>query len=196
VSLVDTNDSWLTNSHLVVSSVGNGVVSSFNWSDGLSSSVHEPPLLIIPWLMVLDSESVVVVTDVLMPEEGSSGGHLRSQLEPNVVTEDWSVVTGTNLIQSPCLVEVIVAVPEGNVSVVMIVFTMNIKALSSVVLDVSSASIVPSDSLVDRTIVLLDVGSDSNSPVSSSLVRDGISSSCPGSNGLGSSVEGPPLFLV
>lgn len=55
----------------VSSSVRESVVSSQCWSNGSSSSVEDPPLSLIPWLMVLDSNLVLMSSDVLMPEEGS-----------------------------------------------------------------------------------------------------------------------------
>ena len=146
--------------------------------------------------MVLDSESEVVVTDVLVPEESSSGSHLRSQLEFNVITKDWSVVNSTLLVNLPSLVESIVAVVVDNVSVMRVRFSVNIEALTSVVADVSSRSVEPSDLLVDSSGVWLDVGSNVDSPVLSSLVRDSVTSFGPGSDGLGSSVKGPPLSVV
>ena len=144
----------------------------------------------------MDSESVVVVTDVLMPEEGSSASHLGSELELDVVTKNWSVVDGSSLVNLPSLVETLVAIPVNDMSVVVIVSTVDIQTFSTVVSNVSSRSVEPSDSLVDSSRVWLDVSSNTNSPVLSSLVRDSITSSSPGSNGLGSSVEGPPLLVV
>jgi len=75
VSLVDSNNTWLSVSHLVSSSVGDNPSLLGSSSDGLGSSIEVEPLSVVPWLVVLDSESVVVVSDVLMPEEGSSTAH-------------------------------------------------------------------------------------------------------------------------
>lgn len=51
--------------------VRNGIVSLVNWSDGSSSSVEEEPLLGVHWLMVLNSDSELVSTNVFMPEKSS-----------------------------------------------------------------------------------------------------------------------------
>ena len=42
-------------------------------SNGSSSSVEDEPLSVVLWLVVSDSESILVSTDMLMPEEGSEG---------------------------------------------------------------------------------------------------------------------------
>lgn len=57
------------------------VASSAIGSDGLSSSVESEPLLLIIWVKVLNSESELVSTNVLVPEEGSSFSHSASDLE-------------------------------------------------------------------------------------------------------------------
>ena len=75
MSLIDTNDSWLSVSHLESSSVGNDPVLLSSSSDGLGSSVEVEPLSVVPWLMVVDSQSVVIVSNVLMPEQGLSSTH-------------------------------------------------------------------------------------------------------------------------
>lgn len=61
--------------------VGDGIVSLQVWSDGSSSRVENEPLSLVPWLVIVDSKSVLVSTDVLMPEEGSSRSHSSSELE-------------------------------------------------------------------------------------------------------------------
>jgi hypothetical protein len=53
--------------------VGNGVTLVGEGSDGSSSSVEDEPLSVVLWVVVSDSESVLVSTDMLMPEEGSEG---------------------------------------------------------------------------------------------------------------------------
>ena len=72
MSLVDSNDTWVSMSHLVSSSVGDNPSSLVVSSDGLGSSVEVEPLSWVPWLVVLDSESVVVVSDVLVALTRSS----------------------------------------------------------------------------------------------------------------------------
>jgi hypothetical protein len=196
VSLVNSDDSWVTESHLVSSSVGDNPVFLSSSSDGLGSSVEVEPLSVVPWLVVVDSQSVVVVTNVLMPEQGSVAAHSGSNLESDSVTKDWSVIDSTLLVEPPSLVGTIVAVPEDDVSVMSVGVSMDIKALSSVVLEVSAAAVVPSDSVLVKTLVWSGSSSNSNSEVCTELVTNAVSSSSPGSDGLGSSVEGPPLLVV
>ena len=44
-------------------------------SDSLGSPVEDKPLSSVSWVVVLDSESVLLGTNVLMPEEGSVRSH-------------------------------------------------------------------------------------------------------------------------
>jgi len=106
------------------------------------------------------------------------------------------VVDSSNLVDPPGLVQSVVAVPEDDVSVVSVTLSVNIKALSSIVLDVSSGSVVPSDSILVEALVWSDVSSDSDSEVLSELVTNAVSSSVPGSDSLSSGIEGPPLLHV
>ena len=41
----------------------------------MGSSVEGPPLLLVGWVVVVDSESVLVCTNVLVEDEGSVVGH-------------------------------------------------------------------------------------------------------------------------
>jgi len=50
------------------------VTSGFR-SDGLGSSIESPPLLVIVRVVVSDSQSILVSTNMFMPEEGSVLGH-------------------------------------------------------------------------------------------------------------------------
>lgn len=75
LSSVLSDDSWGVVSESIACVSGHGVVSSGPWSDGLGSVIEGPPLLVVHWVVVLDSESVHVSTDVLVPEEGSSAWH-------------------------------------------------------------------------------------------------------------------------
>jgi len=54
---------------------GDDLVSVSHSSDGLGSPVEGPPLSVVTWVVVLDSQSVLVRSDVLMPEEGSVSAH-------------------------------------------------------------------------------------------------------------------------
>lgn len=70
-----SDDSSSVDLESLSSLVGDGIVSFVNWSNGSSSSVKEPPLSDVPWLMVLDSESKLISTNMFMPEESSSVSH-------------------------------------------------------------------------------------------------------------------------
>ena len=70
--------------------------------------------------------------------DSSSVSSVRSDLESNVVSEWLSSVDSKALVDVPGLVKTIVAVVEDNVSVLRVRVSMDIKALSSVVLEVSS----------------------------------------------------------
>lgn len=54
---------------------GHSLSSVALWSDGLSSSVEDKPLLDVSWVVVLDSQSVLVTSDVLSHDKGSSVFH-------------------------------------------------------------------------------------------------------------------------
>jgi len=88
-----------------------------------------------------------------------------------------------SLVNVPGLVEAVVAVPEDDVSVVVVVSTMNIEALTSIVSDVSSGSSVPGDSLVDLTSPWSDSGGDADSVLLTILVGNDVVSSSEGSDG-------------
>jgi len=69
--------------------VRDSIVSSPLRSDGTSSSVEVEPLLDVSWEVGLDSESVLVTSDVLCNSDSSSSSHLGSDLESLVVVEWW-----------------------------------------------------------------------------------------------------------
>jgi hypothetical protein len=117
-------------------------------------------------------------------------------LEGDSLADHFSWPLNRSLVDVPSLVLTIVAVPEDHVSVLGVGFSMDIKALSSNVSDVSVGSVEPKGSLGVVSSVLSDGSSDSNSELVSSLVGNSVVSSGPGSDGLGSPVEGPPLSVV
>jgi hypothetical protein len=79
---------------------------------------------------------------VLMVEQGSSALHLGLDLE-SLSISDWVSWEGSRSgVDGPSLVGVVVASPPGNVSVVRVASSVNIKALSWDVSDVSSVSSV------------------------------------------------------
>jgi len=199
--LIDFSNPWSDNSgnsNSVSLSflVRDGELSSTGRSDGSSSLVEDEPLLTLTWHVVSDSESVLVSTNVLVPEQSLSSSHLGSELESDTVTEWLFWVLDASLINEPGLVLTVMAVPEDNMSVVSVRSTMNVKTFLSVVSDVSVSTVVPSDSLEVLVGVLSDSGSDSNSELVTSLVGDDVASSSPSSDSLGSRIEGPPLLVV
>ena len=158
----------------MTSLVGDGVVSSPHGSDGVRSSVEGEPLLVLPWGIISDSESILVSSNVFGDLKSSVGSHSRSDSESDSIGVDWSSSDLTSGVKSPTLVGIVVAVPVDNMSSVSVRSTMNIKALSSVVLDVSSASVLPSES--DGVVGCFERSHDSslsNSESLSSLVSEG-----------------------
>lgn len=143
-----SSSSGNTNSETLSLLVGNDVVSSGPGSDGLGSPVESEPLFVVLWVVVSNSESILMSTDVLVPEEGSVSWHSGFNLELNTVGEWVSWVSVSNSINVPGLVETIMAIPEDNVSMVMVVSTMYIKALVGNVSNVSSWSTEESHLLV------------------------------------------------
>lgn len=63
-------------------------MSSVPCSHRVSSSVIDPPSLWFSWVVVHDSQSVVVVSNVFVPEQVSASSHSRSDLE-SLVAIDW-----------------------------------------------------------------------------------------------------------
>ena len=121
---------------------------------------------------------------MLSSVESSLASSLVLDLEFHSVTEWLVAVLWSSLVKEPSLVSTVVAVPEDDVSMVGVGSTVDIEALSSVVLDVSVVTVNPSNLLSVQSSVWLDVGSNSNSELVSSLVRDGIVSSREGSDGV------------
>lgn len=117
-------------------------------------------------------------------------------MESSVVIDWLSWVSPSELIDLPSLVQSIVAVPEGNVSVVYISSSINIETFSIQGSDSSSWVVEPSHLLVN--LISPDSGNSnlSNSVSISLSVRDGIVSSPERSNRSGSVVECPPLSSV
>jgi len=64
----DSGSTWFV---VLTILVGEGVVLLHHWTDGSGSPVEEPPLLVIVWLVVLNAESELVTTNVLVPEQSS-----------------------------------------------------------------------------------------------------------------------------
>ena len=60
-----------SNSELLTSLVGKSIISSCPGSDCLCSVIESEPLLVVLRVIVSDSQSELVATNMLMPEEGS-----------------------------------------------------------------------------------------------------------------------------
>lgn len=166
--LVDLSSPWSddggnTNSEFVSVLVGDGVTSVGPGSDGSGSLVEDEPLSVVLWLVVSDSESVLVSSDVLLPVQGSEGAHSRFDLESSVVWKWLSWIGVGSLVDIPGLVQTVVAAPHDGVSQVSVDVSVDIKAELVVELDVLSRSVVPND-LLD---LFSSVGSDDNSNSSS-----------------------------
>ena len=153
-------------------------------------------MVAVEGLVVLDSQSVLMSSNVLVDRQGSVVTHLGSDLESDSVVEWLSSPVDVLLIDVPALVETVVAVPEDNMSVVSVGSTVNIEAFATVVSDVSSLSRVPLDSLGVVTSPWSDGGSNSDSEALTLLVSNDHVSLVENSDGLSSSVEGEPLFVL
>jgi len=92
----------------------------------------------VPWLMVVDSKSVLTSTNVFMPEESSSVSHSCSDLESNFIVQWLSWPLLGSLVNPPGLVETVVAVVIDNPSLISVGFSVNIETFLCVVSDVSS----------------------------------------------------------
>jgi hypothetical protein len=45
------------------------------WSDSLGSGVKLPPLIAVEWIVVSDSQSELVSSDIFFPEQSSMSSH-------------------------------------------------------------------------------------------------------------------------
>jgi len=176
--------------------VGDGERSLASSSDGSGSLIENEPLLLTLWVVVSDSESVLLSSDVLGEEEGAVVLHLRLNLELDSVIE-WLVwISPSDLVNGPSLVGTIVAIPEDSMSVVLVSSSVDVEALVSVVADVSDRSIEPSDSLVDLALEWSHDGGDVDLVALAGLVGQGKGSLGERSDGLGTRVEHEPLLVV
>lgn len=124
---------------------------------------------------------------MVVPEERSSASEFGSDLELNSIVEWLSSVEWSSLVDVPGLTEVIVTVVEDNMSPVSVNVSVNLQTFSSIILDVSSGSTVPSslNSVVTAS-VLSDNSSIVDSELNTSLVSKNVVSSQEWSNGLSS----------
>ena len=142
VTSVLSDGSGNVDSESLSSLVSDDKVSSGPGSDGLGSPVEGPPLLVVQWVVGSDSQSELVASDVLMPEEGSSVWHSGLDLELNSVAKWVSWVLSGLGVDVPGLVKSVVAVPEDDVSVVVVVSSVNVKTFLWQVSDVLSGTFV------------------------------------------------------
>lgn len=124
---------------------------------------------------------------MVVPEDRSSASHLGSDLELNSISEWLSSEKFSSLVNVPGLTEIIVAVVEDNMSPVSVHVSMYLHTFSSVVLNVSSGSSVPSGlNSVVATFEDSDNSSIVDSELNSSLVSKNVVSSQDWSNSLSS----------
>jgi len=64
-----SDDSSSVDVELLTILVGNDEGSSSQGSDGLGSSIEDEPLLLVVWVVPVHSKSVLVATNVLVPEQ-------------------------------------------------------------------------------------------------------------------------------
>lgn len=136
------------------------------------SLVSNLPVSSVPFgVEVVDSESELVASDVLVPEEVLATSHVGSDVELDAVSQwlsvGWLSINGNDF---PALVGTIVAVPPDDMSVVGIDSTVNIKAFVGSVSDVLSVSTVELDSLGFLSGVLSDGGVSSDGETGPELV--------------------------
>lgn len=70
-----SDDSNTVDLELNSSLISENVVSSQEWSNGFSSRVEDPPLPLVSWIMSLDSNSVLMSSNVFPPEESLVSVH-------------------------------------------------------------------------------------------------------------------------
>ena len=75
IASVGSDNSSIVDSELNTSLVSKNVVSSQEWSHGSSSSIEDPPLSLVAWIVGLDSSSVLMSSDVFPPEKSFVSVH-------------------------------------------------------------------------------------------------------------------------
>jgi hypothetical protein len=132
-----SNDSGSVDVVSLTKLVSQDVVLSVVSSDSLSSVIKVEPLLLVFWVVVLDSESVLVTTDVFSPGDSSVACHLALELELDAIGKWIRWVFNTDSVHVPAHSSTISALTPKGVSVLVIVTTTDIKAVVTVVSDVS-----------------------------------------------------------
>ena len=143
-------------------------------------------MLVDAWVVVHDSQSVLVSSNVFVPEECSVSSHSRFDLEFDSVSQWISSVVKWSSVKEPSLVSSIVADVVDHLFVISVSSMENIEAVSSWVSEILSSSWEVRDLLV----VFISPWSDDDllldSELSSVVVGKSIVSLGPGSDGLGS----------
>lgn len=173
-SLECSHDSDFLNSHLVVVLVGQGTVFVSPGSDRSGSAIEDEPLVLVSWLVELESESVLLMANVLLHDDRPLGSHLRSNLESLSVIK-WLLRSHcTVLVNSPFHVGwTVVAGVEADMG--SPVCSVGVHAVSGIVLDVLGRTIVPSDLVLVETSVLSDHSVSTVSHSMSAVNTDGMS---------------------
>jgi len=112
-------------------------------SHSVSSAVQKPPLSFIVWLVVSDSQLVLVASNMFSNIEGSPVGHFALDLELDSILVDWLWILEPKLINVPFLVELIMAWPPYEVSLVLVDSSMYIHAEFGVILELVTLPIDP-----------------------------------------------------
>jgi hypothetical protein len=116
--------------------VGKDKLSFCPGSDGSGSRVEGPPLLDVFRVVVPYSQSLLISTNVLVPEDGSFMGHSGFDLELHSVLQRLSWVFLSFLVNGPSLVLSVVTCPPGEVIVMVVSTTPGIEAQVGVLPDV------------------------------------------------------------
>lgn len=137
-----------TNSESISVLIGQNKSSVRVGSDSLSSGIEYEPLLVVVWHGVSDSKSVLVVTNVLMSEEGSVSTHSGLDLESSSVSE-WVLLwkSDTFGVNVPSLSLMVLVPPPGHGVVVAVSPSVRSQDKVAPVLNVLSS--VVEGSLVD-----------------------------------------------
>ena len=153
-------------------------------------------MLAFGWVVVSDPESELVCADVHSPEKCPVSIHPCFELELDPVCK-W--LLGTRLgfgVDQPGLVETVVTILPSDLLFVLIFTFQDIKALVSVVSDVTCFATVPLNSLLVLSFPITDYCCHAHVETLVCLVRNHQSSICHGSDGVGSGVKQPPLAIV
>ena len=137
-----------SNSETLSILIGDGIASSGASSDSSCSHVKDPPLSVVLVLVVSDSESELISTNMLSPVSSSEGAHFRLDLELDSVSVNLLWISESSLIDVPGLVCTVVALVPDCESVVNVSSSMYIKAEFCLELDILSVLVQPHDLLL------------------------------------------------